>query len=152
MIRKNTMIWVFFLALVFPVNAQPAAQKFIKIYFPDGDSISAELAVTPEERTRGLMFRKNMGFDQGMLFIFDKEGFYSFWMKNMRISLDFIWLDAEKRIVHIEQNVPPCKQEPCPTYASKVPAMYFLELKAGSVEKRKLKILDRFDFILPNWD
>lgn len=143
-------IWAFFLALVLSLNAQPAAQKFIKIYFPDDDSVSAELAVTPEERTRGLMFRKKIEFDQGMLFIFGEEGFYSFWMKNMLISLDFIWLDREKRIVHIEQNVPPCKQEPCPTYTSKVPAMYFLELRAGSVEKRKLKILDRLDFNLPN--
>lgn len=132
------------------LNTQPASKKFVKIYFPDGDSVTAELAVTPEERARGLMYRKKMGSDQGMLFIFGEEGFYSFWMKNMVISLDFIWLDKEKRIVHMEQNVPPCKQEPCPTYTSKVPARFFLELKAGSVEKRKLKILDRLDFILPN--
>ncbi|UCE43253.1 MAG: DUF192 domain-containing protein [Candidatus Aminicenantes bacterium] len=96
------------------------------------------------------MYRKNMGFDQGMLFIFDEEGFHSFWMKNMIISLDFIWLDKEKRIVHFEQDVLPCKQEPCPTYTSKVPALFVLELIAGSVEKRKLKMFDRLDFILPN--
>ena len=124
--------------------------KFIKIYFPDGDSVTAELAITPEERARGLMFRKNMGFDQGMLFIFNEEGLYSFWMKNMVIPLDFIWLDRDKRIVHMEENVPPCEQEPCPTYSSKVPALFFLELKAGSIENRKLKILDRLDFILPD--
>ena len=132
------------------LDAQPASKNFVKIYFPDGDSVTAELAVTPEERARGLMYRKKMGFDQGMLFIFGEEDFYSFWMKNMVIPLDFIWLDKEKRIVHMEQNVPPCKQEPCPTYTSKVPARFFLELKAGSVEKRELKILNRLDFILPN--
>jgi uncharacterized membrane protein (UPF0127 family) len=126
-----------------------ASKQFVKVYFPDGDSISAELAITQEERGRGLMFRKRLGFDQGMLFVFDEEGFHSFWMKNMSISLDFIWLDKDRRIIHIEKNVPPCEQEPCPTYTSKVPAMYFLELKAGSVEKRKLKMLARLDFILP---
>lgn len=127
-----------------------ASKKFVRIYFPDGDSISAELAVTPEERAKGLMFRKSMEYEQGMLFIFNEEGFYSFWMKNMVIPLDFVWLDKEKRIVHVEENVPPCKQEPCPTYTSKVPAKYLLELKAGSVAKRKLRILDRLDFVLPD--
>ena len=134
------------------LGAQTTSKKFVKIYFTDGDSVTAELAVTQEERARGLMFRKKLEFDQGMLFVFSEEGFHSFWMKNMVIPLDFIWLDKEKRIVHIERNVPPCKQEPCPTYTSKVPAMFFLELKAGSVEKRNLKILDRLDFVLPNLD
>lgn len=126
-----------------------ASKKFVKVYFPDGDSLSAELAITQEEKERGLMFRKRLNFDQGMLFVFGEKGFHSFWMKNMSISLDFIWLDEDRRIVHIEKNVPPCEQEPCPTYTSKVPAMYFLELRAGSVEKRRLKILDRLDFVLP---
>lgn len=129
-----------------------ASKKFVKIYFPDGDSISAELAVTQEERVQGLMFRIKLGFNQGMLFVFSEESYYSFWMKNMAIPLDFIWLDKDRRIVHMEQNVPPCKQEPCPSYTSKVPAMFFLELKAGSVEKRKLKIFERLDFVLPNLD
>lgn len=150
MVRKILVLSVSFGVLFSLLSAQPASKKFVKIYFPDGDSVTAELAVTPEERARGLMYRKKMGFDQGMLFIFGKKGFYSFWMKNMVIPLDFIWLDEEKRIVHLEQNVPPCKQEPCPNHTSKVPALFFLELKAGSVERRKLKVLDRLDFILPN--
>jgi uncharacterized membrane protein (UPF0127 family) len=150
LIRRFFAIAVVFLGIILLWETTLASKKFIMIYFPDGDSISAELASTQEERAQGLMFRKKLRFDQGMLFIFGEEGFYSFWMKNMAIPLDFIWLDEEKRIVHIEQNVPPCKQEPCPTYTSKVPAMFFLELKAGSVEKRKLKVLDRLDFILSN--
>jgi uncharacterized membrane protein (UPF0127 family) len=126
------------------------SKKFIKIYFPDGDSVAAELAVTPEEKAQGLMFRKKMDFNQGMLFIYEEEGFYSFWMKNMVIPLDFIWLDRERRIVHMEENVPPCEREPCPTYTSKIPALFILELKSGSIERRSLRILDRLDFILPD--
>jgi uncharacterized membrane protein (UPF0127 family) len=140
------------LVLLFSLDAQSTSKQFIKVYFPDGDSITAELAITPEERAMGLMYRKKMGFDQGMLFIFDIEDFHAFWMKNMVIPLDFVWLDEEKRIVHIEQNVPPCKQDPCPTYTSKVPAVFVLELKAGSVKKRKLKMFDRLDFVLPYLD
>src|SRR4030042_2848822 len=54
---------------------------------------SVELAVTPEEREEGLMFRKNLDSDKGMLFIFEKEGKYGFWMKKTLIPLDIIWID-----------------------------------------------------------
>jgi uncharacterized membrane protein (UPF0127 family) len=150
MVRKFLTSSTILLALSILLYAALTSKKFVKIYFPDGDSISAELAITPEEKERGLMFRETMEFDQGMLFIFDEEGSYSFWMKNMVIPLDFIWLDKDRRIVHMEQNVPPCKQEPCPTYSSKIPALFFLELKAGSIEQRQLKIFDRLDFVLPS--
>jgi uncharacterized membrane protein (UPF0127 family) len=148
--KFDTLFFIFFVALILFSDAAPKTQKFVRIYFPDGDSVTAELAITPEERAQGLMFRKNIEFDQGMLFIFDKEDFYSFWMKNMLIPLDLIWLDGEKRIVHIERCLPPCEEEPCPSYPPKVPALYVLELKAGSAEQRGLKIFDRLDFILPD--
>lgn len=149
--RIGRGLLIFSLILILFENAAPQTQKFVRIYFPNGDSISAELAVTPEERARGLMFRENIAFDQGMLFIFEREDVYSFWMKNMLIPLDLIWLDREKRIVHIERCIPPCKEEPCPSYTPKVPAQYVLELKAGSVERRGIKIFDRLDFILPDY-
>jgi len=120
----------------------------IRIFFPDGKTIIADLAKTEEERTLGLMFRNTLNDDQGMLFVFEEEEFYSFWMKNMNFAIDILWLDRQKRIVHIERNVPPCKKEPCPTYTPDFPAKYVLELKAGSIEKWKLKLYDRIDFIL----
>lgn len=125
--------------------------KYVKILFPDGDSIRAELAVSDKERQRGLMFREFLGEDQGMLFVFEEEAFYSFWMKNTRIPLDIIWLDKSKRIVHMETDVPPCRKEPCPSYGPRLPALYVLELKAGSVEARGLRLFDKIEFILPDW-
>jgi uncharacterized membrane protein (UPF0127 family) len=148
-IEKGCRIGIFFLAISILLKGGTASERFVRIYFPDGRSVRAELAVTPEERAQGLMFRQKIEFDQGMLFVFDREGIYSFWMKNMVIPLDLIWLDKEKRIVHVERNVPPCEGEPCPTYTSKVPALYVLELEAGSFEKRELEMFDRLDFILP---
>ena len=120
----------------------------IRIFFPDGKSIIADLVKSEEDRARGLMFRKTLNEDQGMLFVFESEGLYSFWMKNMNFSIDILWLDGEKRIVHLERDVPPCKKDPCPSYETRVPAKYVLELKAGSIEKLKLKLYDRIDFIL----
>lgn len=122
--------------------------KFVRVFLPDGQVITAELAVTDEERARGLMFREQLGSDQGMLFVFKEEGFHSFWMKNTLIPLDILWLDKDKRIVHIEKDVPPCPDEPCPSYSPRVPALYVLEMKAGSVEERGLNLFDRTAFIL----
>ncbi len=123
--------------------------RFIKIYFPSGSEVTAELAVTEEERAKGLMFRDKILPDQAMLFVFEKAGIHSFWMKNTLVSLDMIWLDDEKRIIHIEANVPPCREEPCPSYGPLRPARYVLELKGGVAAELGLKISDRVMFALP---
>jgi uncharacterized membrane protein (UPF0127 family) len=123
-------------------------KKFVKIFLPDGFSITAEVAISDEERQLGLMFREKLNHDQGMIFVFKDEDFHFIWMKNMKISIDILWLDKEKRIVHIERNAPPCKKPPCASYSSKIPAMYVLEIKAGMSDKNQLKLYDRLEFIL----
>ncbi len=146
---KASQLLIF--SLIFLQNlctAQTQGKRFIKMFLPDGYVITAELAVTDGERQLGLMHRKKINPDQGMLLVFERENFYSIWMKNMNIPLDILWLDKEKRIVHIERDVPPCKEDPCPTYTSRFPAIYVLELKAGSVNEHKLKMYDRVDFVL----
>lgn len=144
---KKTAVVLFILVLVSVFLR--AEVTHIRIFLPDGETIIADLAKTEEERTQGLMFRDTLNDDQGMLFVFEQEGLYSFWMKNMNFAIDILWLDMQKRIVHLEHNVPPCKKEPCPSYAPlRVPAKYVLELKAGSIEKWKLKMYDRIEFIL----
>lgn len=124
------------------------SEKFIKVFLPDGYAVTAECAVTLEERARGLMFREKIEPDQGMLFIFEEEGYHSFWMKNTLIPLDILWLDKDKRIVHIAENVPPCMKDPCPSYRSPLPARYVLELKAGSAQKHGLKRYQMINFVL----
>lgn len=150
--RQNITTKLFlFGTLIFLVlsSVHSSREKFVKIFLPNGTSITAELAITEAERQRGLMFREALLPDQGMLFVFEEEDIYYIWMKNMKFSIDILWLDKEKRIVHIEKKVPACKKEPCPSYYSKTPSMYVLELRAGSAEENKLKLHDRLDFILP---
>jgi len=123
--------------------------KFIKIYLPDGKSITAELAVSDEERQRGLMFREKLQPDQGMLFVFEEESRHSFWMKNTLIYLDMLWIDKDRKIVHIAQNVPPCKEDPCPSYGPDRPGLYVLELAGGAADRLGLKLFDRLEFVPP---
>lgn len=134
--------------LLILLNLVLPSEECIQVFLPGGEVIYAELALTEQERQLGLMFRKGINPDQGMLFVFKKEDIHSFWMKNMEFPIDIIWLDKDKRIVHIEKNVPPCKTEFCPSYAPPIPAKYVLEIKSGYSEIYELKLYDRIDFIV----
>lgn len=101
-----------------------------------------EIAATEETRREGLMYRKYLAPDQGMLFVFDQLGEYAFWMKNTRLSLDMIWLDEDRRVVHMEQNVPVCVSDPCTVYSPLISAQYVLELPAGTVVRQKITLGD----------
>jgi uncharacterized membrane protein (UPF0127 family) len=147
--KKISIFFSFFLLSLMLFCAASSSRKYVKVFLPNGFSLTAELAVTDQERQLGLMFRDKINWDQGMLLVFKREGIYHIWMKNMRFSIDILWLDREKRIVHIETNVPPCRKEPCPSYAHSNPALFVLELKAGKVNKQQLKLYDKLEFILP---
>jgi uncharacterized membrane protein (UPF0127 family) len=125
--------------------------RFIKVFLPSGKPVTAELAVSDKERARGLMFREKILADQGMLFVFETEDLHSFWMKNTLIALDMLWLDSEKRIIHIAADVPPCKADPCPSFGPDVPARYVLELQGGRAAADGIKVGDRLQFVLPEW-
>lgn len=105
--------------------------------------IQIEVAKTPDERARGLMFRESLEENRGMLFVFEEEGHHAFWMKNVGFPLDIIWLDRDLRVVHISANTPPCSAEPCGIYTSPKPAKYVLEVKANFTHKNGIKIGDQ---------
>jgi uncharacterized membrane protein (UPF0127 family) len=100
-----------------------------------GKTFAVEIADTSEKQALGLMFRDSMPIDQGMLFIFPNEAPRSFWMKNTRIPLDIMYFDKELKMVSISADTPPCRITRCPSYPSKAPAMYVLELNAGAAKK-----------------
>lgn len=104
-----------------------------------GEWFSVELATTAEDQRMGLMFRDEMADDHGMLFIFPTENWRSFWMGNMRIPLDIFYFDEELKLVSVAENTPPCRTERCPSYPSKGPARYVLELNAGKAQQLGVK-------------
>jgi YVTN family beta-propeller protein len=99
-----------------------------------------------EEFARGLMFRSHLPWNAGMLFAFYEEEPRRFWMKNTLIPLDMIFVDSSSKIIDIKENVPPCKQEECPTYPSREPAQYVLEVNAGFVQEMGIKIGDHLRY------
>lgn len=107
--------------------------------------IEVELADTQEKRQLGLMFRKSLDKNRGMLFIFEQEGVYSFWMKNMNFPLDLIWIGKDGKVAEIINNALPCN-DLCPSIITDKPAKYVLEVNAGFVRKNSIKKGDKFKF------
>ncbi|HEY4508905.1 MAG TPA: DUF192 domain-containing protein [Candidatus Paceibacterota bacterium] len=110
-----------------------------------GKTFSIEVARTNSERAKGLSGHLPLLDDQGMLFVFPKPDKYGFWMKDMNFSIDIIWIDANFKIVHIENSLPP---ETYPkVFYPETPALYVLEVSNGEVEKLSLKVGDAVKFL-----
>jgi hypothetical protein len=91
-----------------------------------------ELADTPEERARGLMFRESLPRMSGMLFVFPGERPRSFWMRNTLVSLDIIYFDATGTWVSVQAEAVPLDETALPSGG---PAQYVLEVNAGLAER-----------------
>lgn len=95
-----------------------------------------ELAVSGEQRSRGLMFRKQMPKDYGMLFGFDRTQRISMWMKNTYLPLDMIFMRIDGTIAHIVENTTPHSLS---IISSRFPVRFVLELNAGEVSRAGMK-------------
>jgi uncharacterized membrane protein (UPF0127 family) len=87
-----------------------------------------EVAVTPQQQAQGLMFRTEMGPDEGMLFPYDQPRVLSFWMKNTVIPLDLVFIDEQRRIINIAENTTPYSEA---SIVSDAPGVAVLELNGG---------------------
>ncbi len=120
----------------FPVQAQNSPTEFRVIPLQAGiHVIQAEIGANAQERSRGLMFRKSLGPNQGMAFLFDQPGIHCMWMKNTFIALSVAFLDEEGRIINIADMRPQTENSHCATQ----PARYALEMNQGWFAKRGLK-------------
>ena len=101
--------------------------------------LKVELAVSDEERSRGLMFRKALGKDDGMLFVFDELGYHSMWMKDTLIPLSVAFLDGEGNIINILDMEP----QTLDTHSAAGPARYAIEANKGWFAEKKVKPGDK---------
>ncbi|MBL8239274.1 MAG: DUF192 domain-containing protein [Bryobacterales bacterium] len=119
------------------------------VKLPDGSKFRAEVVTSKFDMSRGMMFRDKLDSDRGMLFIHGEPGLFPYWMYQVRIPLDLIWMDQNRLITQIVPNAEPCKSESaakCPQYGGSRRSLFVLELNAGMAEKHKLKLGDRLDF------
>jgi uncharacterized membrane protein (UPF0127 family) len=110
--------------------------------------IDVELAKTNEQQQRGLMYRKSLKDNDGMLFVFDREDYRTFWMKNTWIDLSIGYFDKNRILKEIiDMKATSSLEVAPPSYPNRFPAQYALEMNKGWFSKNKIKIGDKF-----NWD
>lgn len=126
----------FLLALVFSFASNPLEKKQVSL---KGQKIWVEIADDDRERQQGLMYRRSLGKDEGMLFIFPREDNLSFWMRNTFIPLTIAYFDKDGVLVDM-YDMQPFGEKPGdpPTYRSKKPAKYALEMNLGWFQKNKI--------------
>lgn len=130
----------FFSAIPLFKNQQ---EDFSEIFI-GSNSILVEIADSEVKRIKGLGGRYSLGENRGMLFIFEKPDFYSFWMKGMKFPLDFIWIRGDKVVGITEEVLPPrSENDTLTSFQSPEEADKVLEVNAGWIKKHSVKIGDK---------
>ena len=101
----------------------------------NGVPLVADLAITGDQRTKGLAVKDSLAENESMLFYFPKANEYAFWMKDMKFPIDIIWLDTDRKVIHIEHSLEPCYSDACPLYKPEGKTQYVLETVAGFAQK-----------------
>ena len=120
-----------------------------EVVLPNGVKIRAEAMREQSDLLRGMMFRDSLPPDRGMLFFHLREVEQPYYMFNVKIPLDIIWMDHDHKIVEIARDVPPCpatSPQDCPRFGGKVPSFFALEVNAGFAAKNGLREGERLDF------
>ncbi len=139
---KKVLFFVIFTIVVFAFFFflyKKEKPVFVDISFSNKATYQVEIADTPEKSERGLMWRKSMPKNQGMLFIFPYPSIIRMWMKNTYIPLDMIFLNANNQVICLRENTHPLDESiiSCPYPAQKV-----LELNAGEIRDKNLQLGD----------
>jgi uncharacterized membrane protein (UPF0127 family) len=114
------------------------------VTLPDGTRVVCEVMIRPEDMARGMMHREQLAPRRGLLFVHSQPGAYPYWMHNVRVPLDIIWISPSRQITEISAETPSCLKGPddCPSYGGRTVAQYVLEMAGGSAKVHGLKAGD----------
>jgi len=129
-------------------NDNPNELTMRSVTLPDGMQIRAEVAMDPIDMQKGMMFRDSLPRGRGMLFIHQQPGLYPYWMYQVKIPLDMLWMDSSRHIVEISADTPPCKTKAsqCPNYGGHQQAQFVLELAGGEARRLGLTLGQTLQF------
>jgi uncharacterized membrane protein (UPF0127 family) len=108
------------------------------VTLPDGTVVRAEVMTNRIDMARGMMFRDSLPEGEGMLFIHGTPNKFSYWMYQVKIPLDIIWMDARGTVVEMSENTPPCPSKSaseCPNFGGNKDSLVVLELPGGYARK-----------------
>ena len=133
-----------------PIHSSAQNQYMRTMVTAKNTTLFVDLALSPDQQSRGLSGREKMSENQGMLFVMQSPGRYGFWMKEMKFPLDIFWLDKKGTIVYFKQNLQPCLTIlDCPTYTPDTDSLYVLETVAGFAQRHAITKGTQFNFRLP---
>ncbi|NJN27303.1 MAG: DUF192 domain-containing protein [Cyclobacteriaceae bacterium] len=113
------------------VEPQFSKEGILSFVSPQGDTlvtVDIEIADNDPERTQGMMYRSAMDYGKAMLFIMEHDSHQSFWMRNTKLSLDIIYVNADQEIVTIYKHTMPYSESPIPSFKR---SKYVVETAAG---------------------
>jgi uncharacterized membrane protein (UPF0127 family) len=122
--------------IALPASAQ-TQQFHVMLLMADGHQIRAEVAATEAQREQGLMRREKLAADAGMVFVFEQAGTRCMWMQNTSIALSVAFIDADGRVVNIEDMQPHTLDSHCSKKG--VPVLYALEMHSGWFQQKNIK-------------
>ena len=116
------------------------SMQIASVIFANNVKIDAEIADNETLRQNGLMHRKHLAENHGMLFVYPGQAIRAVWMKNTLIPLDVLFLSENGKIVSLLRGLTPCEQTPCPISRSSTDAHYMLEVNAGFIDRHRIKV------------
>ena len=125
--------------LVFACLARAEAPLPVTQVRVAGHALRVEVAATIEHRMQGLMFRRKLGRNDGMLFVFEEPGYHAMWMKNTPLPLSVAFVDGEGRILNVVDMEPHTLDQ----HAAAGPARYAIETNKGWFAERRIKPGDK---------
>ena len=115
----------------------------------DGFNMTADLALTSEQREKGLSVKDKLRENEAMLFVFEESAKHSFWMKDMKFPIDIMWLDSDGKVVHVEKRLEPCISVfTCTSYSPSRDSQFVLETVAGFTQRHNVSVGTDIDFEL----
>lgn len=139
MLQFRQFIYIL-LGVIVSASAVPTPQPLSLITVSGEHRFTVELATTPEQQETGLMFRKSLDANGGMLFVFPKAQPITMWMKNTLIPLDMVFIDEKGRVLRIEESATPKSER---YITSGGPAIAVLEISGGRASNIELKPGDK---------
>jgi uncharacterized protein len=112
----------------------------------DDVSVRVEIVDTDSERAQGLSGKTGLAPDEGMLFVFEEDGQYGFWMHDMLFPIDIIWIASDGSVVHVEKSLSPDTYPR--TFTPPLPARYVLEVAAGFATEHEIEVGSKLEFSL----
>ena len=147
--QRDMLVWVLigFSLLLIGAAAYyalgPQLRPHVAVHIGDG-VFKADVAKTAEERQQGLSGTSSLRQDQALLLVYETDGKWPIWMKDMRYPIDIVWLDNLKKVVYIAKNVPPDSYPE--QFTPKDPARYILEFPAGTVDEKNIIVSEQATF------